>query len=62
MWKRKREHEEQWEETRDQRVCFLSFSIFIKIFFFFMTITNLIPVAIILGNTKHFDAEINHLS
>lgn len=21
MWKRKREHEEKWEETRDQRVC-----------------------------------------
>jgi hypothetical protein len=24
MWKRKREHEEKWEETRDQRVCFQS--------------------------------------
>ena len=22
MWKRKREHEEQWEGTREQRVCF----------------------------------------
>lgn len=21
MWKRKREHEEQWEGTREQRVC-----------------------------------------
>lgn len=24
MWKRKREHEEKWEETRDQRVCLQS--------------------------------------
>lgn len=41
---------------------FSLFFYFYQDLFFFMTITNLIPVAIILGNTKHFDAEINHLS
>ncbi|KAF3788130.1 J domain-containing protein [Nymphaea thermarum] len=26
MWKRKREHEEQWEGTREERVCFILFT------------------------------------
>lgn len=32
MWKRKREHEEQWEGTREQRVCHAMHFLSLKLF------------------------------